>query len=225
MESRKTVKPFAPEVRERAVRMVREHCEAHGSQWAAIHGVAAKIGCGGETARATGSGRPSATPALGPGRRARSASASARSSARSARCGRVSPDLIRGRRGPEEGFGVFCDGGARPPSEAMIAFVDAHRATYGVEPRPRSGRGTSLPAAGDRPAGASRPCRRPTRSGPGVRPRPAGRRAAPRDRARARGELRALTASGRACPGPRSGVWRQLRREGTGVARLAPWSG
>ena len=51
MESRKTVKPFAPEVRERAVRMVREHCEAHGSQWAAIQSIAAKIGCSGETLR------------------------------------------------------------------------------------------------------------------------------------------------------------------------------
>ena len=51
MESRKTVKPFAPEVRERAVRMVREHREAHGSQWSAIQSIAAKIGCGGETLR------------------------------------------------------------------------------------------------------------------------------------------------------------------------------
>ena len=51
METRKTVKPFAPEVRERAVRMVREHREAHGSQWAAIRSIAAKIGCSGETLR------------------------------------------------------------------------------------------------------------------------------------------------------------------------------
>ena len=51
MEGRKTVKPFAPEVRERAVRMVREHREAHGSQWAAIQSIAAKIGCSGETLR------------------------------------------------------------------------------------------------------------------------------------------------------------------------------
>ena len=29
---------------------------------------------------------------------------------------------------------MFCDGGARPPTEATIAFVDDHRATYGVEP-------------------------------------------------------------------------------------------
>ena len=28
----------------------------------------------------------------------------------------------------------FCPGGARPPVPAMIAFIDDHRATYGVEP-------------------------------------------------------------------------------------------
>ncbi len=43
--------PFAPEVRERAVRLVREHESQHGSQWAAIQSIAAKIGCSGETLR------------------------------------------------------------------------------------------------------------------------------------------------------------------------------
>src|SRR5690242_20097389 len=43
--------PFSPEVRERAVRMVRDHPGEHGSQWAAIQSIAAKIGCSGETLR------------------------------------------------------------------------------------------------------------------------------------------------------------------------------
>src|SRR5690606_32747882 len=30
--------------------------------------------------------------------------------------------------------GIFCPGGARPPLEAMKAFIDDHRADYGVEP-------------------------------------------------------------------------------------------
>jgi transposase len=42
---------FSPEVRERAVRMVREHQGEHESQWAAICSVAGKIGCTAETLR------------------------------------------------------------------------------------------------------------------------------------------------------------------------------
>jgi transposase len=47
---------YAPEVRERAVRMVAvrmvfEHEGAHASQWAAISSIAAKIGCTAETLR------------------------------------------------------------------------------------------------------------------------------------------------------------------------------
>src|SRR3954466_4225136 len=47
----KLTPPFSPEVRERAVRLVREHESEHGSQWSAIQSIAAKIGCSGETAR------------------------------------------------------------------------------------------------------------------------------------------------------------------------------
>ena len=45
----KTSKNYSPEVRERAVRMVREHEGAHASQWAAIASIAAKIGCTAQT--------------------------------------------------------------------------------------------------------------------------------------------------------------------------------
>ncbi|KMO24368.1 transposase [Methylobacterium indicum] len=38
-------------VRQRAVRMVRDHEGEHGSQWSAIQSIAAKIGCSGETLR------------------------------------------------------------------------------------------------------------------------------------------------------------------------------
>jgi transposase-like protein len=46
----KSVK-YAPEVRERAVRLVFEHQGAHESQWAAIGSIASKIGCTAETLR------------------------------------------------------------------------------------------------------------------------------------------------------------------------------
>jgi len=45
-------------------------------------------------------------------------------------------------------FCVFCPGGARPPVQAMIAFIDDHRAAYGVE--------AGLPCAEDRPVHLSR---------------------------------------------------------------------
>ena len=42
---------YSPEVRERAVRMVREHGTEYASQWAAIESIAAKLGCTAETLR------------------------------------------------------------------------------------------------------------------------------------------------------------------------------
>jgi transposase-like protein len=51
MESKKTANEFSPELRARAVRMVREHRGDYPSQRAAISSVAAKIGCMAETLR------------------------------------------------------------------------------------------------------------------------------------------------------------------------------
>ena len=42
---------FSPEVRDRAVRMVREHKGEHASEWATISSIAGKIGCKAETLR------------------------------------------------------------------------------------------------------------------------------------------------------------------------------
>lgn len=47
----KPTKPYSPEVRERAVRMVFDHAPEYPSQWAAIQSIAEKIGCSGETLR------------------------------------------------------------------------------------------------------------------------------------------------------------------------------
>ena len=47
----KRTPPYSPEVRARAVRMVLDHQGDHGSQYAAIQSIAAKIGCSGETLR------------------------------------------------------------------------------------------------------------------------------------------------------------------------------
>lgn len=48
---RKPSKPFSPEVRERAVRLVHDQRDAYPTQWAAICSIAEKIGCTAETLR------------------------------------------------------------------------------------------------------------------------------------------------------------------------------
>jgi transposase len=45
MDKKRTRQTFSPEMRERAVRMVKEHRGEHASQWNAIVSIAAKIGC------------------------------------------------------------------------------------------------------------------------------------------------------------------------------------
>ena len=51
METKRTVKPYPAELRERSVRMVREQAREHASEWAAMRSVAAKVGCTAETLR------------------------------------------------------------------------------------------------------------------------------------------------------------------------------
>lgn len=42
---------FSPEFRERAVRLIQDHQQEHGSQWAAIRSIAEKMGCSAEALR------------------------------------------------------------------------------------------------------------------------------------------------------------------------------
>ena len=49
--TQKTAKQFSPELRERAVRMVRDREREGGTQWESLGAIAAKFGCSRETLR------------------------------------------------------------------------------------------------------------------------------------------------------------------------------
>ncbi len=75
--------------------------------------------------------------ALGPADRARSRTPPGVDDRRAGAVERPSPGdpgTATRQRDLAEGLGVFRAGGARPPTEAMVAFIDAHRAPSGVEP-------------------------------------------------------------------------------------------
>ena len=194
MEPRKTAKTYSPEVRARAVRMVTEHQGEHASQWAAICSIAAKIGCSGETLR----GWVRQAERDGGLREGMTSETRERLKALE----RENRELAPGQRDPAQGVGVFCPGGARPPVQAMIAFIDDHRGQYGVEPICRELR----IAPSTCHAHAARRAD-PSKAPPRVR----------RDVVLG-AEVRRVWAENFGVYGVRK-VWRQLGREGIAVAR------
>ncbi|MEN3236769.1 IS3 family transposase [Methylobacterium ajmalii] len=122
----KRTTPFSPEVRERAVRMVREHEGEHGSQWSAIQSIAAKIGCSGETLR-NWVRQSERDQGVRPGQ-------TTDERERIKALERENRELRQANEILRKASAYFANGGARPPVAAMISFIDDHREVYGVEP-------------------------------------------------------------------------------------------
>ena len=97
METKKTTNKFSAEVRERAVRMVREHQGDHASQWAAIASIAAKIGCTARDAAQLGAAGGARRGRCVRARRRMNASGSRRWSGKTASCGRPTRFCARRR--------------------------------------------------------------------------------------------------------------------------------
>ena len=222
---------YSPETRERAVRMVLENQGSDEDRSAAIRAMAPKIGCRRETPSPLGGAvgdryrepgwceQPGAGPDQGAGTRG--------------------PGTAAGERDPEEGQRVFCPrsrtcragaavqrDGARPPVQAMIAFIDE----FGMRPpsvrgpcRTRPAWGQAIVAPSVRATMAARSagfCRSPHPRITRTSRRPAilrERAVVPRRDAELMPEVRRVWEENLQVYGVCK-VWRQLRREGFDVA-------
>ncbi|HQU67334.1 MAG TPA: IS3 family transposase [Albidovulum sp.] len=122
----KTTNKFSPEVRERAVRLVLDNEGQHGSRWQAVMSIAAKIGCAPQTLNDWVKKAE-----VDSGKRA---GVSSEMAERMKALERENRELRQANEILRKASAYFCDGGARPPVEVMVKFIDEHRGEHGVEP-------------------------------------------------------------------------------------------
>ncbi|WP_416068715.1 MULTISPECIES: IS3 family transposase [unclassified Rhizobium] len=106
--------------------MVLDHQGEYSSRWAAVSSIAAKIGCMAQTlnewvkkAEVDDGSRPGLPSEVAEKMKALE---------RENRELRQANEILR------KASAYFANGGARPPIEAMISFIDEHRSVFGVEP-------------------------------------------------------------------------------------------
>ncbi|EMY8452587.1 IS3 family transposase [Pseudomonas aeruginosa] len=122
----KKTNKFSPEVRERAVRMVQEQRGEYPSLWAAIESIAPKIGCVPQT--------------LNEWVKRAEVDAGTREGVTTAEAQRVKElerevkELRRANEILKLASAFFGPGGARPPTQVLKAFIDQQRNAFGVEP-------------------------------------------------------------------------------------------
>ncbi|WP_420836116.1 IS3 family transposase [Celeribacter indicus] len=122
----KTTNKYSPEVRERAVRMVLDNAGQHESRWQAIVSISAKIGCSTNTLNDWVKKAE-----IDRGDRA---GVSTEMAEKMKALERENRELKQANEILRKASAYFCDGGARPPTEVMIAFIDDYRGELGVEP-------------------------------------------------------------------------------------------
>ncbi|MCE7080325.1 IS3 family transposase [Streptomyces sp. ST2-7A] len=118
--------PYPPELRERAVRMVAEIRPNYPTEWAAMKAVAAKLGIGAAETVRTRVRKAEVDDGRRPGVTSEEAAEIKRLRAENAELRRAN-EILKAASG-------FLRGRARPAVETLVAFIEAHRQVFGVEP-------------------------------------------------------------------------------------------
>ena len=122
----KTTNKYTPEVRERAVRMVLEWRGQHDSRWSAILSISSKIGCAPQTLNEWVKKVEVDTGQRG--------GITTEQAEKMKALEREIRELKQANEILRKASAYFAQGGARPPIQEMIRFIDDHRDDHGVEP-------------------------------------------------------------------------------------------